>query len=202
MFVYCLNNPVVYSDSTGTHAHIWPVLFQNHDPGYIHRLVQLHIIMVNSYQKELILPGIGRPDIYNLNTMELWEIKHGGSTAEMQASRILEADDQVTRYINRSKEKNIGFYRKGHAGAFTGGFILNYGNFSYSVMYHTPEEGVILYHVERMEHYVHETSYSYEPSSLKKKSRSGCTAMLVAGIGTAGLACISSLKPLCRTSPA
>ena len=44
MFAYCGNNPVISTDSTGMRTDIWPVLFGDHNQGYIHRMVQLHIV--------------------------------------------------------------------------------------------------------------------------------------------------------------
>ena len=200
MFAYCLNNPVVYSDSIGTRAQIWPVLFEDHDPGFIHRAVQGHIIATGLVEKELYLPGIGRADIFNPETHEMWEIKYGGSTSTMHSNRIFSADDQVSRYIDKSKKINNIIYQKGCAGAFFGGFILNCGNISYSVTYDTPAEGVILYYVTEMQYYVSGLSKVYVPSSLKNMSKYG---LALAGLGLvvaiAHLGSGSSFDPLCCT---
>ena len=151
MFAYCLNNPIMFADSTGTRAQVWQVIFEDHDPGYIHRAVQAHIILKNSIiDKELVLPGIGRADIYNPKTYEMWEIKHGGSTSEMKNERRLSADNQVSKYIQGAKEKLGLTYYKGHAGAFNGEFILTCDSVSYLISYDTPANGVILYYVKQL----------------------------------------------------
>ena len=151
MFAYCLNNPIMFADSTGTRAQVWQVIFGDHDSGYIHRAVQAHIVFKNSaIKKELVLPGIGRADIYNPKTYEMWEIKHGGSTSEMKNERRLSADSQVSKYIKGAKEKLGLTYHKGHAGAFNGEFILTCDSVSYLISYDTPANGVILYYVKQL----------------------------------------------------
>ena len=130
---------------------VGPVLFGDHDPGYIHRAVQAHIVFKNSIiDKELVLPGIGRADIYNPETYEMWEIKHGGSTDEMMNARITNADSQVAKYVQLAKERINLPYRKGHAGAFNGEFILTCDSISYLITYDTPAAGVILYYVKQV----------------------------------------------------
>ena len=151
MFAYCLNNPIMFADFTGARAQVWQVLFGDHNPGYIHRAVQFHILFMNNAMgKELTIPGTGRADIYNPNTCEMWEIKYGGSTNEMKNERILSADSQVSRYVKGANEVFNSPYQKGHAGAFEGKFILTCDSFSYLITYDTPADGVILYYVEQL----------------------------------------------------
>ena len=112
------------------------------------------------------MPGAGRADILAPDTGEIWEIKHGGSTIEMQESRTQEAINQVHRYIGKFAERPL---CEGRAGTFTGAFILNYGNVSYSVTYNTPEPGVILYYVQEMKSYEPAASYAYVPGTSREE---------------------------------
>ena len=189
MFAYCLNNPIAFSDSTGTRAQVWPVLFGDHDPGYIHRAVQAHIVFKNSIiDKELVLPGIGRADIYNPETYEMWEIKHGGSTDEMMNARITNADSQVAKYVQLAKERINLPYRKGHAGAFNGEFILTCDSISYLITYDTPAAGVILYYVKQVKKQ-ESSAFAVYPS--KEYSYSKELTLLTLGVSTSALvACI------------
>ena len=179
MFAYCKNNPVLYSDSTGNRAQIWPVLFGDHYPGYIHRQVQLHIIASGIVLGELYFAGVGRADIYDLETKEMWEIKHAGS---IPIERMELAGKQVGKYIEASDY----IYHKGHAGAFTGGFVINCDRISYLITYDTPTEGVILYYVEQMYEYVYETEHVYVPLALRQEQNVTSIA-LGAGLGVAAL---------------
>ena len=154
IFAYCLNNPIIFSDFAGTYSQtwqVWAVLFGDHNPGYIHRAVQAHIVFKYSMQNELTIPGAGRADIYNPATHELWEIKHGGSTDERKSERILSAGLQASRYANGSKTVFEVPYHKGRAGAFNGQFCLDCYDITYLVVYDTPQTGVILYYVLPLE---------------------------------------------------
>ena len=185
MFAYCLNNPANYCDSTGTKVDIWPILFGDHVPGYIHKTVQAHIIATGLFEDELYLPGTGRADIYDPETGEIWEIKYGGSTVEMQNTRTSEAKNQIDRYINNKTNMPL---QIGHAGAFTGAFVINCGNTSYCVTYDTPQPGVILYYVQQMPAYEPAASYAYYP--VKEKSHAMAGLLLVPaliGIGASSL---------------
>ena len=135
---------------------IWPAMFEDHDPGYIHRAVQAHIIATNLFEKELYLSGIGRADIYDPATREIWEIKHGGSSAPMIDERTNQALLQAQKYVKKYTKTPLCL---GAAGTFTGQFVINYGTQSYLVSYDTPQDGVILYYVEKMK--------SYEPEAFR-----------------------------------
>ena len=172
MFAYCNNNPVCFCDPSGTKAEIWPILFGEHDPGYIHRAVQLHIITTGLFEKELYLPGVGRVDIYDPDTHEIWEIKHGGSTTEMQRIREDKAFEQVNRYRENRKD----WLQIGHAGAFTGEFVINCDRQSYLVYYETPSPGVILYYVFGQIDYEPYASYAYK--TQKRESSVWAAALL------------------------
>ncbi len=178
MFAYCQNNPVIYYDPAGTWAQIWPILFGNHDPGYIHRAVQAHILINKAFQKELHLPGVGRADIYNPQTHEIWEIKHAST---VPSERIAAAEAQIARYVNGYAISGV-FCTEGHAGAFTGDFVINCGKISYLITYNTPAEGVILYYVEQMRNYETNPSCSYAPTSIKRE-QSAKSVAIGAGIG-------------------
>ena len=165
MFAYCLNNPVCFDDPTGEKVEIWPVLFEDHNPGYIHNAVRDHIIACGLFRGELYLPGVGRADIYDPETLEIWEIKHGGSAPSMQMQRTSDAINQVNRYIKGANEKLDQVLRVGHAGAFTGSFVINCGKISYLVTYDTPEPGVVLYYVKQMQKFEYAASLSYVPKT-------------------------------------
>ena len=151
MFAYCGNNPITFTDPTGTYAQIWPIMFGDHNPGYIHYAVQMHIITkYYMIKKEFVLPGVGRADIYKPTTSELWEIKHGGSSSEMIDARMILAEYQVKNYVSGAKAKLNEIYHLGHAGAFNGEFIINCDSVSYLITYDTPTPGVILYYVKQL----------------------------------------------------
>ena len=184
MFTYCLNNPVTYDDPTGMRVELWPILFGEHDPGFIHRSVQAHIIATGLFEHELYLPGAGRADIYDPETGEIWEIKHGGSTPEIQSIRINDAKNQVARYKNN---QTIIPLQVGHAGAFTGAFVINCENISYCVSYDTPEPGVILYYVQQMQVYETAASYSYVPKTENAYNWLSAMLIPVVGIGASSI---------------
>ena len=146
MFAYCGNNPVISTDSTGMRTDIWPVLFGDHNQGYIHRMVQLHIIASKAVEKELYLPGVGRADIYNPDTKEIWEIKHGGNSLSMQSQRRTDAEEQAKKYVKGAGKD----WCLGHANAFSGEFVLKCGSITYLISYDTPASGVILYYVKEL----------------------------------------------------
>ena len=169
MFAYCGNDPINYGDPSGERR-LWQELFYNHDYGYIHRAVQAHILLLYNtsatiVEKEYVLPGVGRADIYMPETGEVWEIKHGGSAEEMIELRIQQADSQVNRYINAT----TGLI-KGRAGAFCGFFTINCNDASYSICYFTPQEGVILYFVMPCESKLKSPFLVYEPASQRSSN--------------------------------
>ena len=189
MFAYCLNNPANLVDPTGERVQLWPILFGDHEPGYIHKTVQLHIIASGLFSKELYLPGTGRADIYDPETGEIWEIKHGGSTLETQNTRIADAEKQIGRYINNKSGIPLHI---GHAGAFTGVFMINCGNVSYSVAYDTPQPGVILYYVNESKNYEPAASYAYYPRQERAKYMIG--ALLITLPVAGGSSLLDSVK--------
>ena len=186
MFAYCNNNPITFTDSTGTRAQVWQVIFGDHNPGYIHRAVQAHIVLKYSMiEKELVLPGVGRADIYKPNTHEIWEIKYGGSSDEMMNERILIADSQVSRYVQGAKEKLDVIYQKGHAGAFAGQFIMTCDSITVLITYDTPAPGVILYYVKQLEK-KKSTAFAVYPSTAYNYADERRLCAL--GVGSAALA--------------
>ena len=142
MFAYCGNNPVNRSDPSGHKWKFWRVLFEDHRPGYIHWAVEAHIVLDGVAQKELVLPGVGRADIYRPETGEIWEIKYGGSSEAAQQKNTNKALEQIVLYLN-NKEIPL---QIGAAGAFKGEFVLDCGGYSYLITYDTPQAGVILYY--------------------------------------------------------
>ena len=199
MFAYCLNNPIMLCDSTGAYAQIWPILFDSHDPGFIHRAVQAHIIATGLFQKELYLAGVGRADIFDPKTGEIWEIKHGGSNADGIATRTTDASNQVLGYIGGAKEKLGILLQEGHAGAFTGGFVINCNNISYFVTYETPAPGVILYFVRQMRSFEPAASFAFAPAMNKRDIYTmGSIAAIGAIASLLGGGC--AIEPLMQTA--
>ena len=147
MFAYCGNNPVNCSDPSGHKWKFWRVLFEDHRQGYIHWAVEAHILLGGLVEKELVLPGVGRADIYKPDTGEIWEIKYGGSNDISKQENTNKALEQIVRYLN-NKEIPL---RIGAAGAFKGEFVLDCGGCSYLITYDTPQAGVILYYMKALE---------------------------------------------------
>ena len=169
MFAYCGNDPVNFNDPSGCKRKIWYILFQEHQSGYIHTQVQLHILAVYNvteglYRKEFVIPGIGRADIVKPSTGEAWEVKHGGGTPEMEEQRIADAQRQLSRYTVDS----TGLH-PGSAGEFEGFFTLRAGESAYAVIYITPDAGVILYYLIPLEN-VKKTDFVFAPSSSREGS--------------------------------
>ena len=86
----------------------------------------------------------GRADIYNIKTGEVWELKTVRTGAEA-------ANNQVEKYCaNYLKDSSIPI-TKGDAGMFpgrfAGSFPLSCMDDYYTVVYYTPQPGVILYWV-------------------------------------------------------
>jgi len=189
MFAYCRNNPVQHSDPGGERANIWPVLFEEHDPGYIHRMVQLHIIANTILQKELVLPGFGRADIFNPETGEIWEIKHGGNSMAMRSARTNDAQQQIARYVLFTEIT----LKPGHANAFAGNFVINCDGISYYVEYDTPAAGTILYYVQQMQSY---DPLPYTVKVRKKHPIPQTTDMKYAyiAVGLIALGCVGAMR--------
>ena len=144
MFAYCNNNPANCLDPGGNKRKFWHQLFEDRDPGYIHRAVQVHILSVENaraiiFKTELIIPGIGRVDLVCPETNEIWEIKYGGSDDQSFLDGISAANKQLDGYIKDAALK------KGSAGRFNGVFTINYDSSTYVVVYTTPEPGVVIY---------------------------------------------------------
>lgn len=140
-------------------------------------------------KKEHVLSGIGRADIYNPDTHEIWEIKYGGSSDAMKAERVLLADSQVSRYIKEAMKDLNTIYHKGHAGAFNGQFILCCDSISYLITYDTPKAGVILYYVEQLKKKELNAFATY-PSKEYNYANTMVQSALGVGCGYALAACI------------
>ena len=187
MFAYCGNNPVNYCDPTGTTQQFWYKMFGDHDPGYIHRAVQVDILIkynvyAEIYGAEYIMPGIGRADIVCLETGEMWEIKHGGSTEASWEVGIHNADARLDKYLFKG-----GILRKGAAGQFVGEFTIEFGSSDYLVSYETPQPGVILYTVIRMRNTNAKPDFVYVPHSLYEELY--CIAIPLSLLGGVGAPC-------------
>lgn len=145
MFAYCNSDPANCLDPGGNKRKFWHQLFEDRDPGYIHRAVQVHILSVENaraiiIKSEYILPGIGRADLVCLETNEMWEIKYGGSNDQAFLDGMSAANAQLDKYIS-----NGAVLRKGASGRFNGVFTINYDSSTYVVVYTTPEPGVVIY---------------------------------------------------------
>ena len=163
MYAYCMNAPACMIDPDGEAANIWYYLFTNHDPGFIHRIVQLHILATYNvygllYSKEFVMPGVGRADIIKPKTMEIWEIKYIGK--DIQA-RIDQATNQVNNYVT-----GFAGVKPGAALEFFGAFVINCCNVSYLITYFTPFPGVILYTVSALGIYQESAYKEYVPSKV------------------------------------
>ena len=91
------------------------------------------------------------------------------------------AQNQVARYKNN---QTIIPLQVGHAGAFTGAFIINCENISYCISYETPQPGAVLYYVQQMQAYETAASYSYVPRSERDGNWLGAICIpALAGIG-------------------
>ncbi len=180
MFAYCANNPVNFLDPSGT-RNIWFQLFEDHNYGYIHRMVQAHILAfyntLGVLTKEFYIRGVGRADIVDLQTKETWEIKHGGSTTKTEGLRTQEALNQLDKYLGGA----TGLV-KGAAGKFHNFFIINYRDYSTLVFYHTPAPGVILYHVFPCKGYELDPYVIYEKSTASATFASSSPAPVVPGV--------------------
>jgi hypothetical protein len=61
--------------------------------------VEAHIVLGGLAQKELVLPGVGRADIYKPETGEIWEIKYGGSSDVAKQENTNKAIEQLKGYL-------------------------------------------------------------------------------------------------------
>ena len=187
MFAYCNNNPATYLDPTGTRIAFWHQLFEDHDPGYLHRVVQADIFVKHNlqavlYDTEYVMPGIGRADVVCLSTGEMWEIKYGGSNATGWEKGLADANAQLGRYAGKGSA-----LRKGRANMFSGSVVVGFGDMQYIVHYETPEVGVILYTLERKYEYESQVAYRYAPHTLYdyKKQLMGSFGIML-GLGVLG----------------
>lgn len=121
MFAYCLNNPFNRLDVSGGIS-LWYYLVIDHDMGFVHRLVQAHIIATGgpNIKAELVLTGLGRADVVDVSLGTVWEVKHAGMFPDV---RMREAVDQAVGYIGGEYE-DILIVGLGEAGRFEGTFCI------------------------------------------------------------------------------
>ena len=164
MFAYCLNNPINRCDIDGN-VSLWYFLIVDHDMGFVHRMVQLHIKTTNgtNIQTELFLTGLGRADVVDRSMCVVWEVKHAGKN---RYARETIAREQAKRYINGNTIKDLG-----PAGRFAGTFCITVGDYIYEVNYDTPQDGVIIYTVKDTQKSPSEYNfhYAYKPDEEKEK---------------------------------
>ena len=168
MFAYCLNNPINRIDACGDIS-LWYYLIIDHDMGFVHRLVQAHIIETYgpNYSAELILTGFGRADIVSIDNGHVWEVKHAGKTPELRAGV---AATQAARYIGGTHGNTL-ITGLGAAGVFEGSFYILCASDYYQVSYTTPQKGAVLYSVKESTGYSGEVYAAYVPQKQKKPAR-------------------------------
>ena len=173
MFAYCLNNPVNRIDATGV-ASLWYYLIVDHDMGFVHRMVLLHIRMNNpNIATELVLTGLGRADVVDPSIGVVWEVKHAGNDP---AVRIAEALLQAVGYIG-GKQQETTIYGLGEAYRFSGTFFVSVLGTIYQVDYNTPVEGVVLYSVNEVQFRDEEsTVFVYIPKTKKSENKAKASA--------------------------
>ena len=179
MLAYCLNNPVNRTDANGD-VSIWYYLIVDHDMGFIHRAVQLHILSMNSsnIQVEWILTGFGRADVVDVSLGVVWEVKHAGKD---RALRETQAKNQAKKYIGGEHDGVI-IKDLGAAGRFEGEFCIRIGKYTYEVKYDTPQDGVIIYAVNETKRSITEYNavYEYIPKiSRNDENTQGCTSIVM-----------------------
>jgi hypothetical protein len=160
-------------------------LFEDHDPGYIHRAVQVHILSTNNieavlYKSEYIMPGIGRADIVCPSTGEMWEIKHGGSSNDAWDAGISNANARLDKYL-----LNGCSFKKGRAKAFSGAFVISLDATKYLISYSTPEQGVILYTVMQLNDPQRKENFAYAPHTLYQEQKELMGIIAFAFVGSA-----------------
>ena len=172
MFAYCGNEPINNLDSAGLFfVELWYYLFLTSDYGFIHRVVEAHIIAKNpSIASEVPLVrqdgSLGRADLVSKKTKKVWEIKHGAHNAipaAVQASSYVGG----SMYGNKVEGEVSGL---GEANAFRGRFAINCLGTTYQVLYYTPMAGVVIYTVSVQQQYDSQPIKVFTPKRVKKES--------------------------------
>jgi RHS repeat-associated protein len=172
MFAYCGNNPVSRADPLGQ-SYIWPQLFEDMCFGFIHKAVQMHIIMENAememerYVYNSKGEPCGRADIFDPFSGQVWEIKTEKTGADA-------AYAQVKKYCKKGNTINGNATSYGRVGRFESSFILSCGDYTYEVNYWTPRSGVILYRVDKTNSQGNDDYAVYVPKSQRSKENQ-CT---------------------------
>ena len=178
MFSYCLNNPVNRGDSEGT-VSLWYYLIIDHDMGYIHRMVQLHIKTTygEHIHSEWVLTGLGRADIVDEREMVVWEVKHARNIPDQRA---LDAQLQAMNYVG-GEHNGAKIVALGQAGAFCGTFDVLCKGSIYQVTYNTPQMGVVLYSVEEVQVRTSAIAYEYASTPEEEKQNNAVTVAVLGG---------------------
>ena len=171
MFVYCLNNPLYYADSTGELAY----------PGEIHNAVVNHIkTLYGLYREQKIAYSAwykgrrsGRADLISANG-DVWEVKRD------RPWHIAAGMDQVKNYVANTwinfpqMKLRIGGYIE------QGSFLHKSNAIMYKVTYRYAGYGVI--------------AYDYDPVDVDLNINIDLNASVTMGMGAAlGMACCFSL---------
>ena len=184
MFAYCLNNPANRTDTSGTIS-LWYYLIVDHDMGFIHRMVQVHIKATGGpdIKTELVLTGLGRADVVDKSLGVVWEVKHSGMFPE---ERMLEAVVQATGYIG-GEYKDCFIVSLGESDRFEGTFCITCSGQNYEVKYYTPVDGAILYSVKETTNSKGEYAfvYEYKPKTAPKEL-DHCPGFIAVPAGTVG----------------
>ena len=132
MFVYCLNNPTNFSDTTGFLAY----------PAEIHNQVIKHINAGYQYHTEQIIlydKGYGRADIISVDGY-VWDVKPN------KPHHIKAGEQQVQRYTQNKWKKFPDLRLKvGDSRITSGNFYYTGGDTTYYVTYYNAGNGVIAY---------------------------------------------------------
>ena len=180
MFAYCNNNPIAFVDPSGDYP-LWYYLFEDHRPGFIHMLVEAHILgsmkSIRNLDHEYTV-ATGRADLVDLDTGEVWEIKHGGSGQYVE--RTIAAVNQAKKYIGYGPITQLGAM-----GAFSGSFNIDCMGKTYQVSYCTPLKGAVIYTVQALDNAQKEVQYAYVPNRAKNLQPSFNTNSVMASGGIA-----------------
>ncbi len=146
MFAYCLNNPLVYLDTTGTAP---VVIIPIWDYYFIHRRVQEEVSFYYGYAMEVYIRKpdgrMGRLDLYDAENNQFYEVKSIGA-AYTSGTRT-----QIDTYSQSEIIDWRFLFLAGAESPSSGTNTSIKGSFNYScytVTYESVPGGLIIYHVD------------------------------------------------------
>jgi hypothetical protein len=147
-------------------------LLEDLDMGFVHRLVQEHIVYSygSGYLTEVsLIDGKDRyrADIVDKPTGLVWEVKHAGKNPEY---RIFVAQLQANNYVGKSGPRAT-ITGLGAAGVFEGHFYIGCEGNYYLVSYTTPAAGVVLYSIQEVDSCSEELFRVYVPKSKREQTQ-------------------------------